>query len=53
MVKGVKFVSIPVTDQDRALDFYVGKVGLKVVTDQPFDDHQRWIVEMNSPAVGR
>ena len=43
MITHVKFVSIPATDQDRALAFYTGKLGFKVVTDQPFSDTQRWI----------
>ena len=43
MITHVKFVSIPTSDQDRALAFYTEKLGFKVVTDQPFDDHQRWI----------
>ena len=43
MIKGLKFASVPVTDQDRALMFYTEKLGFRVLTDQPFDDHQRWI----------
>ena len=43
MIKAVKFVSIPVRDQDRALEFYTKKLGLRVVTDSPFDGKQRWI----------
>jgi predicted enzyme related to lactoylglutathione lyase len=43
MIKAVKFVSIPVRDQDRALEFYTQKLGLKVVTDAPFDEKQRWL----------
>jgi catechol 2,3-dioxygenase-like lactoylglutathione lyase family enzyme len=43
MITGIKFVSIPTTDQDRALAFYTEKLGFKLVTDQPFDDKQRWI----------
>jgi predicted enzyme related to lactoylglutathione lyase len=43
MITHVKFVSIPTTDQDRALAFYTEKLGFKVVTDQPFDGKQRWI----------
>jgi catechol 2,3-dioxygenase-like lactoylglutathione lyase family enzyme len=43
MIRGVKFVSIPVADQDRALAFYTEKLGFRVVTDQPFDDKQRWL----------
>ena len=43
MIKGVKFVSIPTRNQDEALRFYTEKLGFRVVTDQPFDDKQRWI----------
>lgn len=43
MIRGVKFVSIPVARQDEALGFYTEKLGFTVVTDQPFDDKQRWI----------
>ena len=43
MITHVKFVSIPTADQDRALEFYTSKLGFEVVTDQPFDDKQRWI----------
>ena len=43
MIKAIKFVSIPVRDQDRALDFYTKKLGFVVATDQPFNDNQRWI----------
>lgn len=42
MITHIKFVSIPATDQDRALAFYTEKLGFKVVTDQPFGT-QRWI----------
>jgi catechol 2,3-dioxygenase-like lactoylglutathione lyase family enzyme len=43
MIKAVKFVSIPVRNQDKALEFYTRKLGLKVITDSPFDGTQRWI----------
>ena len=43
MITHVKFVSIPTTNQDRALAFYTDKLGFKLVTDQPFDGTQRWI----------
>jgi len=43
MITHVKFVSIPTQDQDRALSFYTEKLGFKLVTDQPFNDKQRWI----------
>jgi catechol 2,3-dioxygenase-like lactoylglutathione lyase family enzyme len=50
MIRGVKFVSIPVTDQDRALAFYVERLGFRVVTDQPFSAEQRWI-ELGIPGA--
>jgi predicted enzyme related to lactoylglutathione lyase len=43
MIKQIKFVSIPVADQARALDFYTEKLGFTIITDQPFDEKQRWI----------
>ena len=49
-IRGIKFVSIPVTDQDRALAFYTEKLGFRVVTDQPYDDTQRWI-ELGIPGA--
>ena len=43
MIKQIKFVSVPVRDQNRALDFYTDKLGFTIITDQPFDEKQRWI----------
>ena len=43
MIKQIKFVSIPVAEQNRALDFYTKKLGFTIITDQPFDGKQRWI----------
>ena len=43
MIKGIKFISIPVTDQDRALAFYTEKLGFRISTDQPMSPTQRWI----------
>jgi len=43
MIKKIKFISIPITDQNRALDFYTEKLGFTIITDQPFDEKQRWI----------
>ena len=48
MIKGIKFVSVPVRDQDRALSFYTERLGFRVATDQPFDGRQRWI-ELSIP----
>jgi len=43
MIRGVKVVSIPVADQDRALAFYTDVLGFRLLTDQPFNEKQRWL----------
>lgn len=43
MIRSIKFLGIPVRDQDRALEFYTKVLGFTVVTDQEFDGKQRWI----------
>jgi catechol 2,3-dioxygenase-like lactoylglutathione lyase family enzyme len=48
MIRGIKIVSIPVSNQDVSLKFYTEKLGFKVATDQPFNDQQRWI-ELSIP----
>ena len=50
MIKGVKFASIPVSNQDRALAFYTEKLGFRLLTDQPFSEEQRW-VELGLPGA--
>ena len=42
MITHVKFVGIPVTDQERALKFYTEQLGFEVLTDSPMGP-QRWI----------
>lgn len=42
MIRGIKFVSVPVRNQDAALAFWTEKCGFKVATDQVFGP-QRWI----------
>jgi len=49
MIKGIKFASIPVSNQDRALAFYTEKLGFSILTDQPFGE-QRWI-ELGIPGA--
>jgi catechol 2,3-dioxygenase-like lactoylglutathione lyase family enzyme len=39
----VQLFSIPVSDQDRALEFYVGKLGFALVSDQMFQPEMRWV----------
>jgi predicted enzyme related to lactoylglutathione lyase len=50
MLKQVKFVGIPVRDQDKALEFWTKKVGLQISTDQPMGGAQRWI-ELKVPGA--
>jgi catechol 2,3-dioxygenase-like lactoylglutathione lyase family enzyme len=41
-ITGVGTVGVPVTDQDRAVEFYVGQLGFEKRRDLPFGDG-RWI----------
>jgi lactoylglutathione lyase len=43
-VREVKIVGIPVTDQDRALSFYVDTLGFDKRLDVPISAGKRWIV---------
>ena len=36
-------VMVPVSDQDRALDFYTGKLGFEKRADIPFGHGDRWV----------
>ena len=42
-VNKIANVCVPVADQDRAVDFYVGKLGLEMRVDVPFGEGYRWI----------
>src|SRR3954454_8983229 len=42
-VTEVGVVMLPVSDQDRALDFYVGTLGFEKRSDMPFGDGDRWV----------
>jgi len=50
MFKRIKFVGIPVRDQDRALAFWKDVMGFQLVTDQPMGGGQRWI-ELGIPGA--
>lgn len=39
----VHTVAVPVTDQERALEFYVGKLGFEKRMDAAFGAGQRWL----------
>jgi len=43
MIRGIKFVGVPVRNQDISLKFFTEALGMKVATDQPFNGRQRWI----------
>ncbi|ELB91520.1 hypothetical protein Rwratislav_18904 [Rhodococcus wratislaviensis IFP 2016] len=42
-INGVHTVAVPVTDQDRALEFYVGTLGFERRMDAEFSPGQRWV----------
>ena len=50
MLKSLRVSSIYVLDQDQALDFYVGKLGLKVIDDIPLG-YMRWLT-VGAPGDG-
>ncbi len=47
-IRELSLVIVPVTDQDRSIEFYVGALGLEKRTDEPFGDNFRW-VEVYAP----
>src|SRR5438067_12112752 len=36
-------ISVGVSDQDKALDFYVNKLGFEKIDDQPMSETERWL----------
>ena len=42
-INQIATVVVPVSDQERALDFYVGKLGLEKGTDVPMGENYRWL----------
>lgn len=49
-VNKINTVVIPVSDQDREIDFYVEKLGFEKRMDAEFGDGQRWI-EVAAPGA--
>jgi catechol 2,3-dioxygenase-like lactoylglutathione lyase family enzyme len=39
----IQLLSVPVSDQDRARDFYVNTLGLELVRDNPMGEDTRWV----------
>jgi catechol 2,3-dioxygenase-like lactoylglutathione lyase family enzyme len=50
MALGISQVTIYVEDQQRAVDFWTGRMGFTVITDLPYGE-DRWI-EVEPPAGG-
>jgi catechol 2,3-dioxygenase-like lactoylglutathione lyase family enzyme len=42
-ITGVQLFSLPVTDQDRARDFYVDVLGFELVSDTSMGPDMRWV----------
>jgi predicted enzyme related to lactoylglutathione lyase len=42
-INAIGRVMVPVGDQDRALEFYLGTLGFEKRADVPFGDGERWI----------
>jgi catechol 2,3-dioxygenase-like lactoylglutathione lyase family enzyme len=42
-IKQIATIVVPVSDQERALDFYVGKLGLQKGVDVPMGEQYRWL----------
>jgi catechol 2,3-dioxygenase-like lactoylglutathione lyase family enzyme len=49
-IKQVANVMVPVSDQDRAIEFYTEKLGFEKRSDMPFGDGNRW-VEVGPPGA--
>ena len=49
-IKQIGRVIIPVSDQDKALEFYTETLGFEVRADIPFGDNDRWL-EVGPPGA--
>ncbi len=49
MLTSIGTITVQVTDQDKALDYYVNKLGFEKRNDQPMGPGQRWL-EVARPA---
>jgi catechol 2,3-dioxygenase-like lactoylglutathione lyase family enzyme len=39
----IRVLSVPVSDQDRAKDFYLDTLGFELIADNPMAPGQRWV----------
>jgi len=49
-IEGVRTVSVPISDVDRALEFYTRKLGFEKRLDVPYGEGRRWI-EVAAPGA--
>jgi catechol 2,3-dioxygenase-like lactoylglutathione lyase family enzyme len=42
-ITGVHTIGVPVTDPDRAIEFYVGTLGFEVRMDAAYGEGERWV----------
>lgn len=50
-ISGVGTVFVPVSDQDRAIDFYVNTLGFELRSDTSYGEGQRWVEVAPAGAV--
>lgn len=50
MIRGLKFVAVPIRDVPRAVAFWTRNFGFTVASEQPFDDSPTWI-ELRVPGT--
>jgi predicted enzyme related to lactoylglutathione lyase len=50
-LRSIEVVSIPVSDQDQARDFYAESLGFSIDVDAPFAEGMRW-VQLTPPGGG-
>ncbi len=43
MLTHINTISVQVSDQDKALDFYVNKLGMEKIQDSPMSEEERWL----------
>jgi predicted enzyme related to lactoylglutathione lyase len=44
MLNYIQTIGVQVSDQDKAVDFYVNTLGFEKTSDSPMDEDARWIV---------
>lgn len=42
-LRKIEVLSVPVTDQDKAIEFYRDILGFELLVDQQFEENMRWV----------